>query len=362
MKTHYKHKPFWVRDKPKPTFSDSHPQLERLWTLSQWLLLFPIVMLILFSCGQIGILTSRKIAEANLESYMIADYGPWSYVLIHPFKPEIIEDIIQDKQNEDAENAFTTEKDESDEPWLDQTPKPTAIARVEPTRTFTNIPNDENQPLPTETTPPQPIPTETTTSQPSPTEAPQHSATPIPTQSQPTITPSPIPSSTSIPAVPPPPPDLPTNTPVTTVSNTYWFSSDHMLNGYALSPNQPNGPSSEGTIQLRYFTEPMPEEATIQAGKCNLTFYVSNSTDQNWEIGFFVSAGTSIWPTLGGTTLTIPANTATPTLYTKNFHIISHTFSEGQRLAFTFSLPPFVTIYWDGEWNDAGLVVPPITP
>ena len=360
MKTRYEQRPFWVREKPKTTFSDRHPQWERLRTLSQWLLLFPVVMLILFSCGQIGILTSRKIAEANLESYMIADYGPWSYVLIHPVKPEIIEDIIRDKQNEDADNAFTTEKDESDESWLDQAPKPTAMARIEPTITFTSNPNDENPSLPTETTSPQPIPTETTPSQPSPTEAPQNSATPNPTQ--PTFTPSPIPTSTSIPTYPPSPPDLPTNTPVTSVTNTYWFSSDRVPNGYALSPDQPNGPSTEGSIQLRYFTEPMPEGATIQAGKCTLTYYVSNNSDQKWEIGFFVSAGTSIWPTLGGTTMVIPANTTTPTLYTKSFHINAHTFSEGQRLAFTMSLTPYVIIYWDGEWNDAGLVVPPITP
>jgi hypothetical protein len=350
MKKHYDRKPSWVRGKKRPTIPESQPQLDRLRTLSQWLLIFPVVMLLLFSCGQIGIITSRKIAESNIQSNITADYGPWSYVLIHSVKPEIIEDIFRDRQNEDGENGTVPEQDQSDTPWLNTIPQPTSVAHLEPTSTFIPSPSEENQPPPTETGIPQITPTQT----------PQTSSTPIPTQSEPTITSSPIP--TSNPTNTPSPTDLPTNTPVVTISNTYWFSNDRVLNGYALTPNQPTGPALEESGYTRFYTEPFPDGTTIKGGRCTLTFYASNNTDQNWEIGIVISAGNSRWRTLGGTTKTIPANTTTPTLFTNNLSILSHTFTQGERLSIAFSLTPFITMHWDGEWNDAGLVVPLITP
>jgi len=177
------------KNKKRPTYSENQPQVERLKVLSQWLLVIPVVMLILFSCGQLGILTSRKIAEANTQTQMSADYGPWSYVLIHSINPEIINEIIRDKPLEEGVSGLIPATSERDATWIESTPgKDLAPSNTPPNQSST--PAGTQQPPSTTPTSTNPSPTEKSdippTSTPTPTDA--QIATPSPTPTRSTAT------------------------------------------------------------------------------------------------------------------------------------------------------------------------------
>jgi hypothetical protein len=77
-------------------------QREYLRYFSKWLLVIPAAMLILFGCGQLGILASQKLAERSMPLPIGVDYGPWAYVLIHSSLPEHSEAALQDRLWESA--------------------------------------------------------------------------------------------------------------------------------------------------------------------------------------------------------------------------------------------------------------------
>jgi hypothetical protein len=355
MKKQDHRKPFWARDKNKPTFSESQPQLERLRTLSQWLLIFPIVMLVLFACGQIGILTSHKIAESNTLTNMEADYGPWSYVLIHSLKPEIIDEIIRDKPKEDGEGGAILSTSEGHVSWVDSTPNTSTTPSLSPTIT----------------------PTIPKTNLPSPSDTPQISPSPLPTQIQTQITATsssvpPTPTANNSPtATHPPPTETPTI--IATPSPTYptpsteditlWMSGVGSFSKYKLVTTQPNGTGKQRSATTNFSTDPFPENSTIEGGKTTIYFFATNPSDQPMTMGINLLAveGHRSFP-IGGTDISIPAGTTSPTLFTKSFSIIKYNLGTNGSLKLTMFIGVNVTIYWDGEWNDARLVVPPINP
>jgi hypothetical protein len=354
MKTYYNLKSLWIGDKKRPTASDSQTQDERLRALSQWLLIFPIVMLILFSCGQIGILTSSKIAESTIQTNMEANYEPWSYVLIHPIRQDIVDEIIHDKPKEEGEIREIPSTIEGNTSWADSTPNVTAFPPAEPTTTPTV--QGSHQTLPTDTPQqnPSPLPTRT------PTQIIATSTT-VPPTAPVDHSPTPTNTTTEIPTTTVPP--SPSNSPSSTETITFWMSGESPIRRYKLVTSQPNGPPRQVDMSVTFTTDPFADGSSIEAGTSSIYFFATNPSDQSMTMGIMLEAGEGhrSFP-IGGTEMTIPPNTTSPTFFEKSFPTIGYNLATNGILKLTMVGGVHVTIYWDGEWNDSRLVVPPITP
>ena len=79
-----------------PPEEEAEDPLLQLREFSQWLLIVPLVMVILFGCGQLAIFTTSEAALANTNSNLSAEYGPWPYLEISGFRGEIIDAIKMD--------------------------------------------------------------------------------------------------------------------------------------------------------------------------------------------------------------------------------------------------------------------------
>jgi hypothetical protein len=359
MKRHYDRQPLWNRNKRRPTYSESQSQLERLRVLSQWLMIIPFVMLILFSCGQIGILTSRKIAEANTQSNMEADYGPWSYVLIHSVKPEIIEEIVRDRPPDEGEGGSIPYRSENEGVWINPPTNPTIIVDILPSNTVPPASPDSYPSTPSNTPnqgrPPTQTPTATATY-----ESPIPSTSTVSPSTEPTIK---TPASTF--TVPPPPPITFTPTPTKTQKTpsgdnvTFWLTSAGSGAPFKLITTQPNGTAKHGNVFLTFKSDPLPETTSLSSGNTKVYFYATNSLDQSMPVGIFIKP-TYGFP-LGGGNVSIPANSTTPTLFSLNISTMGYNFPQSASLELTFSTGIQVSIYFDGEWNDSRLIVPPMT-
>lgn len=63
---------------------------------SRWLLVLPIVLVVLFACGQIASLRQPVVAAADTRSKLSADYSPWGFASFAPVDIEIISQIRGD--------------------------------------------------------------------------------------------------------------------------------------------------------------------------------------------------------------------------------------------------------------------------
>ena len=356
MKIRYDRQPLWSRNKKRPTYSESQSQLERLRTLSQWLMIIPVVMLVLFSCGQIGILTSRKIAEANTQSNMEADYGPWSYVFIHAIKPEIIEEIVRDKPVDEGEGGSIPYRSDHEGPWINPPTTSTTIVDVLPSITLPPGSSDSHPSTPSKT--PGQVITPTQTSIAIATyENPIPPTSTVPPSSQPPIQP---PTSTFT-NVPPPITFTPTKTPKppSVEHVTFWLTGATSGPALKLVTTQPNGTAKHGNTMLTFKSDPITEASSLSRGTTTVYFYATNSWDQAMTVGMYIKP-TAGFP-LGGGNTSIPANTTTPTLFSLTLSTMRYTFTQGDSLELTISTGIQVSIYFDGEWNDSRLILPPIT-
>ena len=78
---------------PPPHEENSYDQLR---TFSQWLLLVPFIILVLFGAGQLAIFGKTAIAFADTPSSLSAGYSPWSFLPVHPVLASIVEEIRRD--------------------------------------------------------------------------------------------------------------------------------------------------------------------------------------------------------------------------------------------------------------------------
>ena len=66
-----------------------------------WLALLPVILGLLFLCGQVALLFSLRQSAADTRSRLETSYGAWIYDLIPPINiPQLIEDIQQDLRAE----------------------------------------------------------------------------------------------------------------------------------------------------------------------------------------------------------------------------------------------------------------------
>ncbi|MFQ5922336.1 MAG: hypothetical protein ACE5M4_05785, partial [Anaerolineales bacterium] len=249
---------------------------ESLRDLLRWLLLIPLILLLLFGCGTLGMLGLSP-AQADTRSELEADYSPWPFTVFKPVNIEIIEEI-----QEDAilyPGTFAEPVEPTIIPadfWNTATPTPT----LSPTTTGTPSPTSTPTPTSTGGTP---TPTSTSTSSATPTESPTALPTATLTPSGP---PSPIP-----PAIPP--------------ANTYWFYDDTSPASYMMYTTIPTG-NYRSSGSASFYSPWLSSGQSLQAGTTSVNFYAWNPSPLGSVFTAELRAGGTL---LGSGTFALPPNT-----------------------------------------------------
>jgi len=198
---------------------------------SQMLLIFPVVILILFGCSQLALLTSPGIALAESDSHLSAEYGPWHYLPITGFRSEIVEEIRLDRENNENTHESYNDPVEVSLTWVEEELPPIVVAQLPPEETdptedsasnppsteapfITEEPAGTSDPNPTTASSSTEIPSSTSAATSSPYETPYQTLTPtqppsisttVPSDTpSPSVTPVPSATQTSEPTQPPP--------------------------------------------------------------------------------------------------------------------------------------------------------------
>jgi hypothetical protein len=153
--------------------------LEQLRTFSQWLLISPVVLALIFGVGQLALLFKTEIQFASSNSSHSAEYSPWEFVPVRALRDGIVDEIRNDfVEKVDIGGTFYDPILELDQVWLEGSsgpiipstgplvPSPTDQAESEIIPTFTPQPTQPSSQSPTVVSP-QPthtsIPTPTST-------------------------------------------------------------------------------------------------------------------------------------------------------------------------------------------------------
>lgn len=172
--------------------------LEQLRDIMQWFLFFPAVIVLIFACAQLAILTIPRVVYADKGSNLQAEYAPWSYLPIAAIREDILEAIRLD-QDLGSTLAMLFERPESIVArWVeDNDPARIAAAPTQESSAFTATLDSTAAPLPTNTATPTPqsstplAPTATVTLLPTSTSSPVLPNTAVPTTLIPSNTPAP---------------------------------------------------------------------------------------------------------------------------------------------------------------------------
>ncbi len=122
---------------------------ETLRDLLRWLLLLPLIILLLFGCGTLGMFGLRP-AQADTRSALDADYSPWPFTVFKPVSVEINEEIQQDAILYPGTFAEPVEpKIIPADFWFTPTPTPTPTPTTTGTPLQTSTPTSTLTPSPT---------------------------------------------------------------------------------------------------------------------------------------------------------------------------------------------------------------------
>jgi len=194
---------------------------EGLRGFGRWSLVIPLVIAILFACGQVALLRPEDVAAADTGSQLSADYSRWEKISFAPLSPEIINDIKDtlNPQSVGTQGPLVVPGDY----WPgDQVSQPTPVAPI-PTEPAAIVATPTPEPYPAPATP-------------SPTIAPTQAAvptllsTPIPTRY---ITPIPYRTPTRTPTRTPHVHVTATRTPTQTPSRTITRTATQTMTGTA---------------------------------------------------------------------------------------------------------------------------------
>jgi len=220
---------------------------------ARWLISLILLFLTLLSCGQLALWINAPTVYANTRSQLKADYRPWTFTIIRPVDPAIIQEIQRDEGSEangelvvvmesfwltptpdnsqssaatatvPAFTATSTPTSVSGEAThLALTDTPVALARVTASSTLSPTEQVSHTPTATFTRTPTPLSTVTSTHMlPSATTTPEPMPTLTATDS-PMVTPSPAPTQTN-----PPPTATPSSTPAPSATSTASYTSTH---------------------------------------------------------------------------------------------------------------------------------------
>ncbi|MGH2621592.1 MAG: hypothetical protein ACRDHG_13655, partial [Anaerolineales bacterium] len=270
-------------------------QKAELRELLRWLLLVPLIFLALFGCGWMATL-GLPVASADTRSLLNADYSPWSFEVIRPVDPDIIEEIQQDQI------LYPSTFSEPVEPIIIPAPFwPTATPTPTPTPGPTLTPSPS---LTASATPTLGTPTASLTASPTFTSTSTGTPTRTPTPAGP---PSPIP-----PAVPP--------------ANTYWFYDDTAPVTYMMYSSPPNG-SSRGDASVSFHSPTFSAGQALAAGTTTVNFYAWNPSPSAALFSVQLSAGGA---PLGSGSFALPPNTWDAYFFSASFATGAHSFLSGE--------------------------------
>jgi hypothetical protein len=71
---------------------------QRFFTLMHWMIGVPVAVLGIYACGQIALIGEPKIAYANAQSELEADYGSWKAIANYSIRSDIVEVVQQDQE------------------------------------------------------------------------------------------------------------------------------------------------------------------------------------------------------------------------------------------------------------------------
>jgi len=80
-----------TRAAPSSTAGKKEEREQSIRDLLRWLLLIPLILLLLFGCGTLGMFGLRP-AQADTRSELNAYYRPWPFTVFKPVNIEIIEE------------------------------------------------------------------------------------------------------------------------------------------------------------------------------------------------------------------------------------------------------------------------------
>ena len=319
-----------IKAAPGSESREKEERKESLRDLLRWLLLIPLILLLLFGCGTLGMFGLRP-AQADTRSALDADYSPWPFTVFKPVSIEIIEEIQEDAilyPGTFAEPVVLTIIPADF--WFTPTPTPT------PTPTITGTPLETGTPTMT----PSPTPT-------SGTATPTSTVTATPTES-----PTASPTATFTPLGPPPP--IP---PAVPPANNYWFYDDTSPATYMMYTTLPTG-NYRSSGSASFYSPWFSGGQTLQTGTTSVNFYAVNPSPIGSIFTAELRAGGT---TLGSGTFALPPNTYSAYFFSASFATASHTFGANERLQVRFSFASPAEIFWDSSYNFSGAAVPSVS-
>lgn len=159
--------------------------------LGSWLISAPLVLGVLLCISQLAILRGVHVDLVDTRSNLQADYGPWTFLVLHRVRNEIIREVIRDQERDPLTSGSPVDpRVLAGEFWLPTQP----LATGEVQSIEENPPQSATAPVHVATATPSNF-TETATTAPSPT--PILTSTAIPTVPTPTWTPTIPPTTTT---------------------------------------------------------------------------------------------------------------------------------------------------------------------
>jgi len=164
-----------------PEEEEQRDALTQLREFSQWLLVVPLVIILLFGCGQLGLFTTSKVAYADTSSSLDAEYGPWPFLAVRAIRPEIVAEIKLDQEDTSQSDQVFNDPLAYNSEWLEGGPAAVIVVALAPTDEpipAASLPLDTSEPA-SSTALPENTEAVTSTSGPS-TTAPQTLSTSLP--------------------------------------------------------------------------------------------------------------------------------------------------------------------------------------
>jgi hypothetical protein len=307
---------------------------------SQWLLLLPLIVLFLFACGQLAILSSRYVPQAAIAASRSADYMPWRYLPFEQVRQGIVAEILKDRGaspdslsgqlqgpaqgiQEAAAKATTT-----------PTPEPTPADGSNPDPSATPGANQEPDPSASPTASPTPSPTGAPTNTPTATSTP----TPAPSATA-TVTPSPEPMSSE------------------GSTTTFWLSNTYnsMTFTYRLVPSQPTGERATAGFNASFASDRLGRSGTLRNEQ--VTAYLVVTNDRPDPVGVALNLVLD-FEVVGTGVMFIPGSTTEPTLFSTTFTVSEKQIVSLSHFRLKIGLPLGVALYWDGSANESRIVLP----
>ncbi len=386
--------------------------ISALKVLTRGVLLTPLIVLMIFFCGNCALPGSVIVTHADTRSYLQAEYGPWGFLSIGAIKEQIVSEIRSDmillrspgnalldpSPGAGSFLAGTVEINQTDlkssavePPVTDDLaaakPKGTVSEQPDIAVTVTQITEDTetptavHSPTPSRTV----IPTQTQTAAnpisppPAATATPAATSTPRPTTTvtatitstatvtatitstaTATITETATPNFTSTAA--PTSTSTPAETEVT-AGNTFWFSDQNVISdAFLMFPIPQTSSASQNTAgYVSFETEDFQSGSSIDGGIATVYVYATNIYPSDRTIDVSIHRG---WTTLGSGQAVIPGSSTVPLLLSFSFPTSGAVLQgEGKFLMADFLLEGGVRIYWAGnDFSESRIAFPNISP